>query len=52
MKVVYGLCNPLGYIISGYGQNFGLSLQGIVSGVFLFLMLIYASFSTAISASN
>ena len=46
------LCNPPGYFISGYDQNTGLSLQGIVSGVFLFLMLIYASFSTAISASK
>lgn len=46
------LCNPPGYFLSGYDQNTGLSLQGIVSGVFLFLMLIYASFSTAISASK
>ncbi|XP_044172647.1 probable serine incorporator [Acropora millepora] len=46
------LCNPPGYFISGYDQNTGLSLQGIVSGVFLFLMLIYASLSTAISASK
>ena len=36
----------------GYDQNTGLGLQGIVSGVFLFLMLIYANFSTAISASK
>lgn len=46
------LCNPPGYFISGYDQNTGLSLQGIVSGLFVFIMLIYASFSTAISASK
>ena len=46
------LCNPPGYVISGYDQNAGLSLQTIVSGVFVFVTLIYASFSTAMSASK
>lgn len=46
------LCNPPGYFISGYDQNTGLSLQTIFSGVFVFVMLIYASFSTAMSASR
>ena len=46
------LCNPPGYVISGYDQNTGLSLQTIVSGVFVFVTLIYASFSTAMSASK
>ncbi|XP_068743053.1 probable serine incorporator [Montipora capricornis] len=46
------LCNPPGYFISGYDQNTGLSLQGMVSGIFVFVMLIYASSSTAISASK
>lgn len=46
------LCNPPGYVISGYDQTTGLSMQGIVSGVFVFVMLIYASFSTAMSASK
>ena len=46
------LCNPPGYVISGYDQTTGLSMQGIVSGVFVFIMLIYASFSTAMSASK
>ena len=46
------LCNPPGYVISGYDQTTGLSMQGIVSGVFVFIMLIYVSFSTAMSASK
>ena len=46
------LCNPPGYVISGYDQNTGLSLQTIVSGVFVFVTLIYASVSTAMSASK
>lgn len=46
------LCNPPGYVISGYDQTIGMSMQGIVSGVFVFVMLIYASVSTALSASK
>ena len=46
------LCNPPGYVISGYDQTTGMSMQGIVSGVFVFVMLIYASVSTALSASK
>ena len=46
------LCNPSGYFVSGYDQNTGLSLQTIVSGVLVFIMLMYASFSTAMSASK
>lgn len=46
------LCNPPGYVISGYDQTTGLSLQGIFSSLFVFVMLVYASLSTAMSASN
>ena len=41
------LCNPPGYFIS-----IKTLYKEIVSGVFLFLMLIYANFSTTISASK
>ncbi|XP_022783541.1 serine incorporator 1-like [Stylophora pistillata] len=46
------LCNPPGYVLSGYDQTTGLSMQGTFSSLFVFVMLIYASLSTAMSASK
>ena len=46
------LCNPPGFSISGYDENTGLSIQGLFSGTLAFVTLIYASISTAMTASN
>ena len=46
------LCNPHGHMISGYDEMIGLSLQTIVSCVFMFVMLICSSFRTALSADK
>ena len=46
------LCNPRGFLISGYDEMIGMSLQSIVSSVFMFVMLICSSFRTALSAAK
>ncbi|XP_048588960.1 probable serine incorporator isoform X2 [Nematostella vectensis] len=45
-------CNPRSTLLSGYDELTGLSLQAVFSGILMFVMLIYASFSTAMTASK
>ena len=38
------VCNPKGYLISGYNEANGLTVQSILTGIMGFAMLVYAGF--------